>query len=187
MSKRRVDNAATTKMEREVRFMKVKTMKSELESFGVSLLEMVEKDNLIDALSHARRDTGHQVAPSSSSSQMPALLRDFAQQFEDADVPDLARDAMTLVKAAWDGSVKAEEEGTPLTRTIKRGSAEFDVLKSDYVKTLSAETSAMVGDAFNAVKFMSDANTAFQALKSLDFAKLGTIHYKHILCFEQRR
>ncbi len=38
----------------------------------------------------------------------------------------------------------------------------------------------MVGDAFNAVKFMSDANTAFQALKSLDFAKLGTIHYKHI-------
>jgi hypothetical protein len=37
----------------------------------------------------------------------------------------------------------------------------------------------MLGDAFNATKFTSDANMAFQALKSLDFAKLGTIHYEH--------
>jgi len=43
-----------------------------------------------------------------------------------------------------------------------------------------AETTAMVGDAFDAAKFTSDTNTAFQALKSLDFAKLGTIHYEHI-------
>jgi hypothetical protein len=37
-------------MEREVRSMKVKTMKSELESLGVSLLGMAKKDDLIDAL-----------------------------------------------------------------------------------------------------------------------------------------
>jgi hypothetical protein len=47
---------------------------------------------------------------------MPASLRDFARQFEDADVPDLARDAMTLVEAAWDGSAEAEEEGIPHLR-----------------------------------------------------------------------
>ena len=178
MSKRKVDDAATAEMEREVRSLTVKTMKSELESLGVSLLGMVEKADLIDALLWARRGTGH-AAPSSSS-QMPASLRDFARQFEDANVPDLARDAMTLVEAAWGGSVEEEEEGIPLARAIKCGSAEFDVLTSDYVKTVPAETTAMVGDAFDAAKFTSDANTAFQALKSLDFAKLGTIHYEHI-------
>ena len=77
MSKRRVDNAATAEMEREVRSMKVKTMMSELESLCVSLLGMVKKDDLIDALLRAWRDTGHHVALSSSS-QMPASLRDFA-------------------------------------------------------------------------------------------------------------
>ncbi len=83
---------------------------------------------------------------------------------------------MTLVEAAWDGSVEAEEEGLPLARAIKRGSEEFNVLTSDYVKTVPAETTSMVGDAFNAAKFTSDANTAFQALKRLHFAKL----YEHI-------
>jgi len=77
MSKRRVNDAATAEMEWEVRSMKVKTMMSELESLCVSLLGMVKKDDLIDALLRAWRDTGHQVVPSSSS-QMSASLRDFA-------------------------------------------------------------------------------------------------------------
>ena len=87
---------------------------------------------------------------------------------------------MTLVEAVWDGIVEAEEEGIPLACAIKCGSAEFNVLTSDDAKTVPAETTAMVGDAFDAAKYTSDANTAFQALKSLHFAKLGTIHYEHI-------
>jgi hypothetical protein len=183
MTKRKVDDLAI-ELEREVRSMKVKTMKSELEDLGVSLLGLVEKNDLIDALLRARRDVGGRAMPSSSSAAaqtimapMPALLREFARQFEDANVPDLARDAMTLIKAAWDGR---NEHGIPIAHAIKRGSKEFDVLTSDYIKTVPAETTAMVGDAFDAAKFTRDANVAFKALKSLDFAKLGTIHYEHI-------
>ncbi len=123
MSKRKVDDAASTKMDREVQSMKVKMMKSELMSLGISILGIFEKDDLIDVLLRARRGTGHAV-PSSSSQMLPSL-RDFARLFKDANVPDLVCDAMTLVEAAWDGSVEAEEEGTPLARTIKHGSAEL--------------------------------------------------------------
>ncbi|KAL3775062.1 hypothetical protein ACHAW5_001196 [Stephanodiscus triporus] len=184
MTKRKVNDLAIAELEREVRSMKVKTMKSELEALGVSLLGLVEKNDLIDALLRARRDVGSHAAPSSSSAAaqtimapMPASLREFARQFEDANVPDLARDAMTLIKAAWDGR---NEHGIPIAHAIKRGSKEFDELTSDYIKTVPAETTAMVGDAFDAAKFTRDANVAFKALKSLDFAKLGTIHYEHI-------
>ncbi len=51
---------------------------------------------------------------------------------------------------------------------------------SDYIETVPAEITAMIGDAFDAAKFTHDAGAAFLYLKCLNFAKLGTIHYEHI-------
>ena len=221
MTTRRVDDiddkddndaiAADDVLEHEVRSMRVKSMKSELASRGVSLLGFVEKNDLIDALLHARRrDVAVGRATTMSSGDLsagaasavpplPSSLREFARQFEDADAPDLARDAISLFEAAWEGIVAKNDDkhvddyddgekkrrGPPsswqLAMAIKRGSTKLDNLMSDYIKTVPAEITAMVGDdAFDASKFTSDALDAFRALRDLDFAELGTIHYEHI-------
>jgi hypothetical protein len=69
----------------------------------------------------------------------------------------------------------------PLAMAIKRGSTKMENLMSDYIKTVPAEITAMVGDdAFDASKFTNYARDAFRALKDLDFAEHGTIPYEHI-------
>jgi hypothetical protein len=62
-------------MELEVRSMTIKSMKSELELMGVSLLGLAEKEDLIDALLRARRNVaGASVLP------MPASLNSLRMQ-----------------------------------------------------------------------------------------------------------
>jgi hypothetical protein len=57
-----VDDA---ELELEVRSMAIKSMKSELESMGVSLLGLAEKEDLIDALLRARNVADATSSPSS--------------------------------------------------------------------------------------------------------------------------
>jgi NAD(P)H-flavin reductase len=79
------------------------------------------------------------------------------------------------------GGRRSVASSPPLAMAIKRGSTKLYNLMSDYIKTVPVEITAMVGvDAFDAFKFTNDARDAFHALRDLDFAELGTIHYEHI-------
>ena len=49
-----------TDMERKIRLLKISDIKSELESLGISTRHFVEKDELVNALSQARRDRHQQ-------------------------------------------------------------------------------------------------------------------------------
>jgi hypothetical protein len=201
-------------------------MKSELASRGVSILGLVEKNDLIRRAApceEARRcrrsrhddDVGRPVDGSrqrgARSHRCHRSLREFARQFEDADAPDLARDATSLFRGdggrgLWrrmttststimtmarrrgedlrrrgSGGRRSVASSPPLAMAIKRGSTKLYNLMSDYIKTVPVEITAMVGvDAFDAFKFTNDARDAFHALRDLDFAELGTIHYEHI-------
>ena len=182
MPKRRVDNTGTTDMEREEALStRARTMNSESESIDVSSLGS-KRYGLTTTSSHSPPEPARTVS-------MPSSLCEFTRQFEDVDAPDLARDAMTLFEAAWDGGNKhdvadeqetSRQDGIPLTHAIKRGSEALDQLMSDYIETVPAEITAMVGDAFDAAKFTHDARAALLDLKCLDFTKLGTVHYEHI-------
>ena len=67
-------------MELEVRSMTIKSMKSELELMGVSLLGLAEKEDLIDALLRARRNVAGASSSPSSVLPMPASLNSLRMQ-----------------------------------------------------------------------------------------------------------
>ena len=178
MSKRKADDESTADMEREEEgeapSTKAKMTRLELESHGVPTTSSSSSSS-----SSSCSPPAPQGAPIEANAilPMPSSLREFPRQFEDADAPDLALEAMTLLEKKWNG----HEEYPPLARAIKDGSAELEEMFSKYIETVPEENAFMVGgDAFDAAKFTSDARAAYSALKSLDFAKLGTIQYEHI-------
>lgn len=183
MTKRKVEDA---ELELEIRSMTIKSMKSELESMGVSLLGLAEKEDLIDALLRARNVAVATFLPSSVL-PMPASLRALAKQFEDADIKneahDIVSDATTLIYSAWSGTMKVtyfgSKRGIRLTDALTRSITQLDALSLKYINIVPAECTVMVGDAFNSDMFIRDHNVAFNALKSFEFDSIGSIGYEH--------
>lgn len=168
--------------------MTIKSMKSELELMGVSLLGLAEKEDLIDALLRARRNVAGASSSPSSVLPMPASLRALAKQFEDADIKneahDIITDATTLIYSAWSGTMKVTYFGTKrgirLTDAITRSITQLDALSLKYINIVPAECTAMVGDAFNSDNFIRDHNAAFNALKNFEFDRINSTGYEHI-------
>jgi len=76
MTKREVDDA---EMELEVRSMTIKSMKSELDLMGVSLLGLAEKEDLIDALLRARRKCTTTILKFKCYTNIPILIFDIVK------------------------------------------------------------------------------------------------------------